>query len=385
MDLARRLRALPPYLFAELDRKKEALLKKGVDVIDLGVGDPDLPTPKRVVERMREAVLDPSNHRYPSYEGLREFREAAARWYLRRFGVELDPSREVMALIGSKEGIAHIPLAFVNPGDGVLVPDPGYPVYSAATILAGGTPHPIPLLEERGFLPDLPAIPKDVAKGAKLLFLNYPNNPTSAVASKGFFEEVVAFAKEFDLIVCHDAAYSELYFESPPPSFLEAEGAKEVGVEFHSLSKTYRMTGWRIGFVVGSEDVIRGLRGVKTNVDSGVFQAIQIAAIEALEGDQRDVEEGREIFRRRRDLMLKELGALGLEVFPSPATFYLWVKVPQGHTSTSFCELVLLEAGVVFTPGVGFGKYGEGYVRIALTVGEERLEEALERLKKVPL
>ncbi|RLA97426.1 MAG: LL-diaminopimelate aminotransferase [Deltaproteobacteria bacterium] len=385
MDLARRLRALPPYLFAELDRKKEALLKKGVDVIDLGVGDPDLPTPKRVVERMREAVLDPSNHRYPSYEGLREFREAAARWYLRRFGVELDPSREVMALIGSKEGIAHIPLAFVNPGDGVLVPDPGYPVYSAATILAGGTPHPIPLLEERGFLPDLQAIPKDVAKGAKLLFLNYPNNPTSAVASKGFFEEVVAFAKEFDLIVCHDAAYSELYFESPPPSFLEAEGAKEVGVEFHSLSKTYRMTGWRIGFVVGSEDVIRGLRGVKTNVDSGVFQAIQIAAIEALEGDQRDVEEGREIFRRRRDLMLKELGALGLEVFPSPATFYLWVKVPQGHTSTSFCELVLLEAGVVFTPGVGFGKYGEGYVRIALTVGEERLEEALERLKKVPL
>lgn len=384
MELARRIRSLPRYLFAELDRKKQQLRAKGVDLIDLSVGDPDLPTPQEIVQRMAQEVTDPRNHHYPDYEGLKEFREAVAQWYLRRFGVELNPASEVMALIGSKEGIAHIPLAFVDPGDGVLVPDPGYPVYKASTVLAGGIPHPMPLREERGFLPDFSAVPQEVAKGAKLMFLNYPNNPTGAVASGDFFREAVAFAREFDIVVCHDAAYSELYFETPPPSFLATPGAKEVGVEFHSLSKTYRMTGWRIGFVVGNAEVLQGLGRVKTNVDSGTFDAIQRVGIWALQNDP-DADRWRQKLRARRDLMVKGLQELGLPVVPPKATFYLWFKVPEGYTSASFAERLLVEAGVVVTPGTGFGEHGEGYVRLALTVPEDRLREALDRLRGLEL
>jgi len=383
MGFAGRIERLPRYLFAELDRKKQQLRSQGVDLIDLSVGDPDLPTPEGIVRKMAEEVASSRNHRYPDYEGLYEFREAVSRWYGRRFGVKLEPSSEVMALIGSKEGIAHIPLAFVDEGDVVLVPEPGYPVYRASTILAGGTPHPMPLREEKGFLPDLEAIPTDVAKRAKLMFLNYPNNPTGAVAREEFFREVVVFAREFDLVVCHDAAYSELYFEDPPPSFLATSGAKEVGVEFHSLSKTYRMTGWRIGFVVGNAEVLQGLGRVKTNIDSGVFNAIQRTAIWALDNDP-ETDSWRQVLRSRRDLMVQGLRELGLRLDPPKATFYLWFRVPEGYSSSSFAER-LLDAGVVVTPGAGFGEHGEGYVRVALTVSEERLREALRRLRGLDL
>jgi LL-diaminopimelate aminotransferase len=386
VEMAQRLTALPPYLFAELDRRKAALRAKGVDLIDLGIGDPDLPTPKRIVERIRESVLDPRSHRYPSYEGLREFREAVSRWYEKRFGVRVEPDREVLALIGSKEGIAHIPLAFINPGAYSLVPSPGYPVYHAGTVFAGGRSFFMPLVEERGFLPDLGQIPGDVADAATLLFINYPNNPTAAVADTEFFAEVVEFARRYCLIVCHDAAYSEISYDGyKPSSFLEVDGAKEVGVEFHSLSKTYNMTGWRLGFAVGNREVLAGLGKTKTNIDSGVFQAVQWAGIEALEGDQSDVEEMRKIYQKRRDVMVQGIRSVGLEVTPPRATFYLWVKVPPGHDSVSFASLVLNEAGVVITPGSGFGEGGEGYVRLTLTVPEPRLEEAAQRLQSLSL
>jgi LL-diaminopimelate aminotransferase len=386
VEMAERFTALPPYLFAELDRRKTALRAKGVDLIDLGVGDPDLPTPQRIVEQMRKAVLNPQNHRYPSYEGLRAFREAVSRWYDRRFGIDVDPDGEVIALIGSKEGIAHIPLAFINPGAYSLVPSPGYPVYHAGTIFAGGKSFFMPLVEEQGFLPDLGTIPPEVAEQASLMFINYPNNPTAAVADKEFFAAVVEFAQRYRLIVCHDAAYSEICFEGyTPPSFLEVGGAKAVGIEFHSLSKTYNMTGWRLGFAVGNREILAGLGKVKTNIDSGVFQAIQWAGIEALEGDQSDVEQMRMIYQRRRDIMVAGLRTMGLEVTPPKATFYLWVKVPHGHNSAAFASLVLDEAGVVLTPGSGFGEAGEGYVRLALTVSEGRLEEAVERLQRITL
>ncbi|OGP53867.1 MAG: LL-diaminopimelate aminotransferase [Deltaproteobacteria bacterium RBG_13_52_11] len=386
VETAQRLRALPPYLFAELDRRKAALRAKGVDIIDLGVGDPDLPTPKRIVERMREEVLNPRSHRYPSYEGLRDFREAVSRWYERRFGVMLDPDGEVLALIGSKEGIAHIPLAFINPGAYSLVPSPGYPVYHAGTVFAGGRSFFLPLVEEQGFLPDLGQVPQEVAELATLLFINYPNNPTAAVADTAFFTEVVEFARRHRLIVCHDAAYSEISYDGyTPPSFLEVDGAKEVGVEFHSLSKTYNMTGWRLGFAVGNREVLAGLGKTKTNIDSGVFQAVQWAGIEALKGDQSDVEQMRATYQGRRDVMVRGIRAVGLEVTPPRATFYLWVKVPPRHDSVSFASLVLNEAGVVLTPGSGFGEAGEGYVRLALTVPEARLEEAIERLQRISL
>jgi len=384
VEMAQRLQALPPYLFAELDRQKAALRAKGVDIIDLGVGDPDLPTPQRIVERMREAVLNPQNHRYPSYEGLRKYREAVSRWYKKRFGIELDPDHEVLALIGSKEGIAHIPLAFINPGAYSLVPSPGYPVYHAGTVFAGGKSFFMPLVEERGFLPDLGGVPPEVADAATLLFINYPNNPTAAVADTEFFAEVVEFARSYRLIVCHDAAYSEISFDGySPPSFLEVDGAKAVGVEFHSLSKTYNMTGWRLGFAVGNREILAGLGRAKTNIDSGVFQAIQWAGIEALEGDESDVEAMRAIYQGRRNVMVRGLHSIGLEVTPPRATFYLWVKVPPSHDSVSFASLVLNEAGVVVTPGSGFGAAGEGYVRLALTVPEARLEEAAQRLQSI--
>jgi LL-diaminopimelate aminotransferase len=386
LEMSERIKGLPPYPFAELDQRKAELRAKGIDVIDLGIGDPDLPTPKRIVERMRQEVLNPQNHRYPSYEGLHMFREAVSSWYARRFGVKVNPEVEVLALIGSKEGIAHVSLAFLNPGDYSLIPTPGYPVYHAGTMFAGGKSFFLPLLEERRFLPDLDQVPVEVAEKAKLIFINYPNNPTGVVADKEFFSEIVKFAQQYHLIVCHDAAYSEIFFDgNTPSSFLEIDGAKEVGLEFHSLSKTYNMTGWRLGFAVGNREILSGLGRIKTNIDSGVFQAIQWAGIEALEGDQSDVEQMRKIYQRRRDIMVGGLRNMGLEVTPPQATFYLWMKVPPGYNSASFCSLLLNKAGVVITPGNGLGEAGEGYVRLTLTVPESRLEEAVERVRQVNL
>lgn len=383
VEMAERLTALPPYLFAELDRKKAALRAKGVDLIDLGVGDPDLPTPQRIVERMREAVLDPQNHRYPSYEGLRKFRETVSRWYERRFRVQLDPDGEAIALIGSKEGIAHIPLAFINPGAYALVPSPGYPVYHVGTVFAGGHSFFMPLKEEHGFLPDLDQIPPEVAEQAALVFINYPNNPTAAVADKEFFADVVEFARRYRLIVCHDAAYSEICFDKySPPSFLEVEGAKDVGVEFHSLSKSYNMTGWRIGMVVGNEEIVGALARVKSNLDSGIPQAIQYAAIEALLGDQDCIEEHNAIYQRRRDLVVRTLAKIGLRTKPPKASLYVWARIPEGYTSLDFCTKLLDEASVVVTPGSGYGKNGEGYIRLSLTTPDDRLEEGLSRMER---
>jgi len=385
-ERAERLKKLPPYLFKELDRKRDEAISKGVDVIDLGVGDPDLPTPEPVVEEMKKAVQDPMNHRYPSYSGMIEFRKAAAQWYENRFGVSLDPEQEVLSLIGSKEGIAHFPLAFVNPGDIVLVPTPAYPVYNIATIFAGGTSFFMPLLEKNHFLPDLSSIPTEIAEKTKIMFINYPNNPTSATADKDFFKEVVKFAKKHNIIVCHDAAYTEISFDGYiPPSFLEVDGAKDVAVEFHSLSKTYNMTGWRIGFAAGNMELISALGAIKSNIDSGVFQAVQIAAIKALELDESWIKKNIDIYRRRRALFIDALSRVGLSAKDSKATFYLWINVPEGYTSAEFASRLLDEAGIVVTPGNGFGEPGEGYIRISVTQKDERLEEAVRRIENIKL
>ena len=380
---ADRLKQLPPYLFMEIDRLKAEVQAKGVDIIDLGVGDPDLPTPAHILTRLTQAALDPKNHRYPSYSGMNDFRKAVASWYQRRFGVALDPEQEVVTLIGSKEGIAHFPLAFLDPGDLALVSSPGYPVYHIGTLFAGGQSYFLPLLKENRFLPDLSQIPKDVAGRSKILFINYPNNPTAAVADRAFFERVVRFASENQVIVCHDAAYSEIAYDGyQPMSFLEIPGAKEVGIEFHSLSKTYNMTGWRIGFAVGNAQLIAGLSQIKSNIDSGAAQAIQWAGIEALEGPQDCLSRINAIYQRRRDLMVAGLKKIGLGVEPPKATFYLWIEVPQGYSSKQTTLHLLEQTGIVTTPGNGFGDPGEGYFRISLTVPEERLEEAVRRLSK---
>lgn len=382
--LAKRLKQLPPYLFAEIDKLKSELVAKGEDVIDLGVGDPDLPTPSHIVEALRRSAQDPANHRYPSYSGMGDFKVSVSRWYKKRFDVELDPEAEVVSLIGSKEGIAHIPLAFVDPGEPVILPDPGYPVYQAGTVFAGGVPHFVPLRADTGFLPDLSEIPEDVAQKAKLLFLNYPNNPTAATAEVDFFEEVVAWAKQYEVMVCHDAAYTEIAYDGyRAPSIFQVEGAKDVAIEFHSLSKTYNMTGWRVGFAVGNREIVAGLGRIKTNVDSGIFQAVQWAAMAALDGSQDCVEENKRIYEQRRDVLVEGLRRAGLEVRPSKATFYVWVKVPQGYTSKDFAGHLLKGAAIVATPGVGFGPHGEGYVRMTLCAPVERIQEAVERMVKL--
>ncbi len=385
-ERAERLRKLPPYLFKELDRKKEEAIDRGMDVIDLGVGDPDLPTPQPIVDAIKEAVQDPENHRYPSYSGMLEFREAVSKWYKKRFHVSLDPEKEVVSLIGSKEGIAHFPLAFIDPGDIALVPSPAYPVYNISTIFSGGISYFMPLLEKNNFLPDLEAIPEDIAKRAKIMFINYPNNPTSAISSRDFFEEVVRFAKRYNIIVCHDAAYTELTFDGyKAPSFLETDGAMDVGIEFHSLSKTYNMTGWRIGFAAGNMELISALGAIKSNIDSGVFQAVQIAAIKALELDESWIKKNIDIYRRRRALFIDALSRVGLSAKDSKATFYLWINVPEGYTSAGFASRLLDEAGIVVTPGNGFGEPGEGYIRISVTQKDERLEEAVRRIENIKL
>lgn len=384
IEKAKRIDQIPPYLFAEIDKKKQEMRRKGVDLIDLGIGDPDLPTPKLIIERLKTAAENPRNHRYPSYEGMIEFRTAVAQWYAKRFDVHLDPETEVLSLIGSKEGIAHIPLAFVNPGDYTLVPSPGYPVYRVSTLFAGGIPYFLTLRKENGFLPKLSEIPQEVAKKTKLLFINYPNNPTSAIAEKSFFEEVVAFAHRYEIVVCHDAAYSEIAFDGyQPPSFMEVEGAKEVGIEFHSLSKTFNMTGWRIGFAVGHAEIVSALGRIKTNIDSGIFQAIQEAGTEALNHFDTPFPEIIQIYERRRDILVKGLREIGLEVDLPKATFYVWFQVPRGYTSAQFASFLIEKAGIVATPGNGFGEAGEGYIRLALTVDEKRIKEAIERLKKI--
>ncbi len=381
-QLADRARNLPPYLFASIDKMKRDAVARGVDLIDLSIGDPDIPTPAHIVEAMKIAVEKPEHHRYPSYEGMALYRDAIAGWYKKRFNVTLDPETEVISLIGSKEGIGHIPLAFVNPGDVVLVPSPGYPVYPVATAFAGGDPYLMPLREENDFLPDLTAVPDPVCKRAKLMFLNYPNNPTAAVAGRDFFEMAISFAEKHNIIICHDAAYSDIYYDGKkPPSFLEVDGAREVGIEFHSLSKTYNMTGWRIGFAVGNKDVIAGLGKIKSNLDSGVFQAIQEAGTVALKTNENVLSWIRNTYQERRDLLFNGLSALGFQLKKPEATFYLWTRVPAGFDSTTFVAHLLKKAGVLGTPGVGFGPPGEGYIRFALTQSVDRMEEALERIK----
>ncbi len=379
-EMAERIKRLPPYLFAEIDRLKEEVSKKGIDIIDLGVGDPDIPTPSDIVDKAKIALEDSANHQYPSYVGMYEFREAACRWYKRRFNVELDPSSEVVSLIGSKEGIAHLPLAFINPGDYALVPDPGYPVYPVSIMFAGGEVFKMPLKKSNNFLPDLEDIPEDILNKAKLMFIGYPNNPTSAVAGIDFYKKVIDYAKRYNFIVASDNAYSEICYDNyQPKSFLEVEGAKEVGIEFHSLSKTFNMTGWRIGFAVGNKDVINGLGKVKTNIDSGIFQAIQAAGIYALDNADRLNEPIRAIFQERKDKMAEALKRAGFEFDEPKATFYFWVKVPNGYSSAEFTKKLLEEKGIVVTPGNGFGESGEGYFRISIT--NPRIEEAVERIE----
>ena len=385
MRLAARIEKLPPYLFAQISKKVAAKKAQGIDVISFGIGDPDLETPSHIVDALCAAAREPANHRYPETEGLPDFRRAVAAWYDRRFGVTLDADKEVMSLIGSKEGIGHIALCFIDPGDIALVPDPAYPVYEIGTMFAGGEAYALPLIEENGFLPDLDAVPLDIASRAKLLWLNYPNNPTGAVAGIDFFERAVAFAKRHDIAICHDGPYSEVaYDEYQPVSFLQARGAMDVGIEFHSLSKSYNMTGWRIGMAVGNPRIIDALMRVKSNLDSGAPQAIQRMAIAALEGPQESIASHNAIYQRRRDKVVAALRNLGLEVTPPKASLYVWAKVPAGVTSAAFAERLLDEAAVIVTPGNGYGPHGEGYVRLSLTLPDDRVDEGLARIAKLP-
>jgi LL-diaminopimelate aminotransferase len=383
---AKRIQDLPPYLFAEIDRKKRAALARGVDIIDLGIGDPDIATPPAVVEKLIECASKPANHRYPSSSGMAEFRQAVAAWYQRRFNVKLDATSEVVSLIGSKEGIGNMAVAFVDPGDIVLVSSPCYPVYHIGTAFNGGKNYFLPLRKENRFLPDLDAIPADIAKQAKLLWINYPNNPTAAVADQDFYKKVVDFAHKNNVIVCHDAAYTEMGYDGyRPMSFLEVEGAKEVGIEFHSLSKTFNMTGWRIGMAVGNSELVGGLAQAKSNLDSGIFQSIQEAGIEALKLGDSIVEPSRKIYQERRDILVDGLRAVGLQCEKPRATFYVWVECPAGLSSAEFTAKLLDDAGVVTTPGNGFGEAGEGFVRFTVCVDKDKLKEVAERIRRVKL
>jgi len=382
MKPSSRLDKIPPYLFAEIDRKVDEARAKGVDIINLGIGDPDTPTLPHIVAEMHKATDDSSTHNYPPYQGTADFRKACSEWMKNRFDVDLDPNSEVLALIGSKEAIAHVFIAFVDPGDYTLIPDPAYPVYKTATILAGGTPYLMPINPENNYLPDLDKIPEDIAKKAKLMFLNYPNNPTGAVANLEYFKKVVDFANKYDILICSDQAYSEMtyagYFAA---SFLQIEGAKDRCIEFFSHSKTYNMTGWRVGFAVGGKEAIKALGTIKNNIDSGVFKAIQKAGITALESPQSCIDDLNKMYQKRRDVLYNGLKELGWNTELPKATFYFWLPVPKGHTSVSFVGLLLEKAGIVVPPGNGYGPNGEGFFRIAITVSEERIKEALQRMK----
>lgn len=379
---ADRIKHLPPYLFAAIDKAKQEARAKGVDVIDLSVGDPDLPTPAHIIDALDRAARDTSNHQYPSYEGKLTFRTAVADWYKKTFGVDLDPQKEVLTLIGSKEGIAHAPFAFINPGDLALVPDPAYPVYRTAVSFAGGKSVFMPLLRENRFLPDLDAIDPADAKKAKLIFLNYPNNPTAASADRAFFKKLIDFARDNEIIVMHDNPYSEVYFDGKRSmSIFEIDGAKDVAVEFHSLSKTYNMTGWRIGAVVGNAEVVAGIGKIKSNIDSGTFGAVQDAGIAALQSPGDVVDEIRKVYQHRIEILYKALKDMGMTLDKPRATLYLWAYI--GGSSIDYAKRLLDEMGIVATPGVGFGQYGEGYVRFSITQPTERIEAAVERLEKM--
>ena len=378
---SKKVKQLPPYLFMEIDKAKKKLVEAGKDIVDLSVGDPDLPTPDIIIKRLQEAATDKKNHRYPFGTGLPQFRQAITKWYKKRFNVALDPDKEVLAVIGSKEGIANFPLAFIDPGDIALIPNPGYPPYNSGTIFAGGEPYFMPLMQQNNFLPDLDAIPHKTANRAKLMFLNYPNNPTGAIADEAFYKRAIAFANKNNVIIAHDAAYSEVAYDNYNPiSILQVEGAREVAVEFHSLSKTFNMTGWRIGFVVGNKDIIAGLTKVKSNIDSGIFRAVQCAGTEALEQGDIIMKDSLKIYQERRDVFVAGLQKLGWNVNKPKATFYIWVPVPPGRTSKEMAMWLLEEKQIVATPGNGFGKHGEGYIRFSLTSPTEKIKEALKRL-----
>lgn len=386
MKVASRLERLPAYVFASLGERLKELAAQGVDIIRLDIGSPDLPPPNTITDALYRSAQLASNHGYGGYYGTPELRRAMARYYEERFDVRLNPDKEVVPLIGSKEGIANVALAFVDPGDTVLVPDPGYPTYSMGTYLAGGTPYCFPLAAERGFLPDLEAIPAEVVAAARILWLNYPNNPTGAIASLAFFEEVVAFARRYDLLVCHDNPYCDITFDGyDAPSLLQVAGARDVALEFNSLSKTYNMAGWRVGMAVGNPEAVAALARVKTNIDSGMFRAIQDAAVLALTGDQSWLAERNEIYRQRRDLIMEALPELGMKAEKPQASLYIWARVPEGYTSAGLATRVLNEAGISITPGTAFGQQGEGYVRISLGADTDRIREALERLRKLDL
>ena len=385
IEISKRLKALPPYLFAEFDQLKREAKAEGRDFIDLGVGDPDQATPKHIIKALQQAAEEGSNHHYALDFGMDRLREAIANWYNVRFGVSLNPKTQILPLLGTKEGIAHLPVGFVNRGDVVLHTEPCYPPYRTGTILAGGEPHALSLLEENGFLPDLDSVSGRVRKKAKLLFINYPNNPTGATTDSAFFEKLRDWGLENNIIICHDFAYSEIAFDGyKPSSFLGIVGATEAGVEFHSLSKTYYMTGWRIGWVCGNEEVIKALSKVKSNIDSGIFQAIQLAGIVALQGPQDCVNSMVELYQDRRNTLIEGLKSLGWQVKSPKATFYIWTKIPSTEKSSKdFAMRILRELDIILTPGVGFGPAGEGYIRMALTVPKERLQKAVERLKKL--
>jgi LL-diaminopimelate aminotransferase len=383
MRLSQRLDKLPPYLFVEINRKIAEKKARGEDIISFAIGDPDMPTPRHIIDELCKAAHDPANHRYPETAGLPELCLAIARWYHNRFGVTLDPNKEVLPLIGSKEGVGHISFCLIDPGDIALVPNPGYPVYSMSTLLAGGKPYFLPLTEKNDFLPDLDVIPKKIAGKAKLLWLNYPNNPTGAVADVAFFQKAVHFAKKNNLAICHDAPYTEVAFDGyRPPSLMQIPEAREVGLEFHSLSKTYNMTGWRIGMAVGNSKMIDALFRFKSNLDSGVPQAIQKAAIEALTGPQDSIVGLNTIYQRRRDKLVKALNDIGLRARLPKASFYIWARIPDGYTSVEFTTELLDKANVAVTPGTGYGTAGEGYIRLSLTLPDDRLDEGISRLMK---
>ncbi|MDP2917662.1 MAG: LL-diaminopimelate aminotransferase [Dehalococcoidia bacterium] len=381
MKYSKRVQNLPPYLFVQISKKIAEKRAKGEEVISFGIGDPDIPTPAHIIDRLCQAARDPVNHRYPETEGLSELRRAIAQWYKQRFGVSLDADKEVLPLIGAKEGIAHIALCFIEAGDVALVPDPGYPVYSIGTMLTGGESYYMPLKAENDFLPDLDNIPVNVLNRAKLLWLNYPNNPTGAVADLEFFNRAAEFARKHDIAICHDGPYTEVAFDGyQPVSFMQAKGAREVGIEFHSLSKSYNMTGWRIGMAVGNAGMINALMRMKSNLDSGIPQAIQQAAITALSGSQDCIKEHNDIYQRRRDRVIETLRKIGLEAKPPGASLYIWAKVPQGYTSVSFSDSLLEQCNIVVTPGTGYGPNGEGYVRLSLTIPDVMLEKGIAKL-----
>ena len=381
MKFADRVSQVPPYLFVQISRKIAEKQAQGIEVISFGIGDPDIATPDSVVAALRESALDPLNHRYAESDGLPMFRRAVAEWYGQRFGVSLDPDKEVLSLIGAKEGIGHVALCFIEPGDIALIPDPSYPVYSVGTLFAGGESYTMPLSEENGWLPDLDAIPDDLARQSTVMWINYPNNPTGATAELDYFQRVVDFAKKHEIAVMHDACYTEVTYDGyRPPSFLQAEGAKDVGLEFHSLSKTYNMTGWRLGMAVGNAEMIDKLMIVKSNLDSGVPQAVQLMGIEAMGLPQAAIDERNAVYQRRRDRITSALREIGLKVEPPKASLYIWARVPEGYTSAAFSERLLEERDVLVSPGTGYGRCGEGYVRLSLTVPDVEIEKALERM-----